>query len=301
VDARAPAETAVQPSGEASRASVREAVRAHDIDRYLSALLAREPARSDLMTLYAFAAEIVRIPNLVSDPLLGEIRLQWWRDALSRSCGNGEAAAARTGAPLADALADVARRHRLPPGLLIGMADARSFDLAREPMPDAQALRAFLAKTEGALFNLAARVLGAQESAALERASEAAGDAVGLVRVLCSIARDRARGLCRIPRTLLEDEEASPTDLLAGEQAEAVAHVVARMATRALARHEEAARAVAGLAPAVLPAFLPLVMVPRYLDRLAAPGHRPLVREVEINPFTRVWRLWLARLRGRIA
>ena len=59
-----------------------ETVRAHNPDRYLTALMAPRRVRGSLMALYAFNAELARIPALVSEPALGEIRLQWWRDAV---------------------------------------------------------------------------------------------------------------------------------------------------------------------------------------------------------------------------
>ena len=59
-----------------------EIVRQYDKDRYLSALLAPGQYRPGLMALYAFNSEIARIRELVSEPLPGEVRLQWWRDLL---------------------------------------------------------------------------------------------------------------------------------------------------------------------------------------------------------------------------
>ena len=58
------------------------AVRAHDWPRYIATQFARQDKRADLFTLYAFDAEIDRITRIASDPLPGEIRLQWWREAL---------------------------------------------------------------------------------------------------------------------------------------------------------------------------------------------------------------------------
>ena len=77
-------------------------VRAADRDRYISALLAPADRRLDLMTLYAFDAELARIATTVSEPLLGEIRLQWWRDALApllTDAGRAATHLERTGHP----------------------------------------------------------------------------------------------------------------------------------------------------------------------------------------------------------
>ncbi len=70
---------------------IRDLVRAGDQDRYWSALLAPEPARGDLLALYAFHLELARIPGQISQPQLGEIRLQWWRDALAAALSGEDA------------------------------------------------------------------------------------------------------------------------------------------------------------------------------------------------------------------
>ena len=56
-------------------------VRAYDHDRYLTALFAAEAGRDALMTLYAFNLEIAKTRETVSEPILGQMRLQWWRES----------------------------------------------------------------------------------------------------------------------------------------------------------------------------------------------------------------------------
>ena len=56
--------------------------RAADYDRYLSAVFAPAARREALFALIAFNHEIARIPEAVSEPMLGRIRLQWWREVL---------------------------------------------------------------------------------------------------------------------------------------------------------------------------------------------------------------------------
>jgi phytoene synthase len=75
-------------------------VRELDRDRYIADLFAPEPARRHLFALHAFSAEVARIRDTVTDPVLGEIRLQWWRDALLTGSG---------GHPVASALVETIR------------------------------------------------------------------------------------------------------------------------------------------------------------------------------------------------
>lgn len=83
-------------------------VEAEDRDRAISLAFAPADRRPDLAALYAFDVETAGVRNKVSQPMPGEIRLQWWRDVLS---GVGEGAAAH---PVAAALSETIERYQLP-------------------------------------------------------------------------------------------------------------------------------------------------------------------------------------------
>ena len=100
------ASTAAPPRLDAGEV-VRIAARAFERDRYLAALLAPRTLRDDLIAIAAFAGEIGRIPTMVSEPMIGRIRLQWWRDVI-------DAGDRATGNPVADALNTSTARHTLP-------------------------------------------------------------------------------------------------------------------------------------------------------------------------------------------
>src|SRR3981189_3648516 len=78
-------------SAETSRDSAAfcaELVRGHDFTRYASTLFMPAAQRRALLALYAFNVEIFRVREQVSQPLPGEIRLQWWTDMLA-GAGHG--------------------------------------------------------------------------------------------------------------------------------------------------------------------------------------------------------------------
>src|ERR1700692_3778381 len=83
-------------------------IRRHDRDRYQTALFAPADRCEALFALYAFNYEIARVRAAGPQPMLGQIRLQWWREAV---------AAAYRGAPprqhvVAEPLALVIRDFR---------------------------------------------------------------------------------------------------------------------------------------------------------------------------------------------
>src|SRR5271154_3133398 len=63
-------------------ASITQLVRRGDPDRYLATLFAPEAKRPLLHALYAFNIEIARVAETVREPMMGEIRLEWWRETL---------------------------------------------------------------------------------------------------------------------------------------------------------------------------------------------------------------------------
>lgn len=272
-------------------------VRDTDRERYIAALLAPADRRADLMALFAFDAEMTRIPQAVSQPLLGEIRLQWWRDVLApllTDAGRAAPLPARTGHPLADDLLALARRRALPGGLLHGLIDARSAELSDQPLSDEGQLSVYLSKSEGAVFALAARILApgrpVEAGMALpDGVCESAGRAVGWVKLAQAVLAGRSNADLLVPISLWPMRDRS------GTQAEGVrARGAHRLLDLARLECDRLRPTVAGLPRPLRPALLPLALVPRYvthLRRAAVGGHLP---PRAINPLLRLWTLWRA-------
>ena len=81
-------------------------VRAADKDRFLCSLFAPAAHRGALHALYAFNLEIARVRESIHEPLAGEIRLQWWSDAIA-----GNAAGEVAANPVAAAVLAIASLH----------------------------------------------------------------------------------------------------------------------------------------------------------------------------------------------
>src|ERR1700712_4308355 len=96
-------------AGKDSAAFCADIVRSHDFERYASTLFVDAEKRRALLALYAFNVEISRVRDQVSQPLPGEIRLQWWTDMLA-GAGHGGI----EGNPVADELLRAVRKYSLP-------------------------------------------------------------------------------------------------------------------------------------------------------------------------------------------
>ncbi len=130
-----------------------------DPDRFLSAMAAPVPARRVLFPLYAFNLEVARAPWVTAEPMIAEMRLQWWRDALAEIAGGGPVRRHEVATPLAEAI----RPGDVP--VLDALVAARRWDLGREGFADEAELAAHLDATAGGLMWVAARRLGAPEAA----------------------------------------------------------------------------------------------------------------------------------------
>lgn len=238
-------------------------VRGADRDRYLAALYAPEAKRPALMALYAFNAEIASIRDRVSEPMPGEIRLQWWRDVIAS--GDRQAGA---GHPVATALMAAIAEHKLPIAAFDNYLEARVFDLYDDPMPSRTDLEGYCGETASMLIQLAALVLEPDSAAKHAELAGHAGCAQAIAGLLRLLPIHRMRGQCYVPKDILAAAGTTPEDFVADGEAQTSRHAVQAMV--ALAReHLGAFERQAGSMPAaLLPAFLPLALTATYLDRL---------------------------------
>jgi phytoene synthase len=116
-----------------------ELVRSRDFARYAATLFVPAIPRRALLALYAFNAEISRVREQVSQPLPGEMRLQWWTDML-QGAGHGGI----EGNPVAAELLLAIRDFRLPVEPLSRLIDEHQFDLYNDPMPSMAALEGYV-------------------------------------------------------------------------------------------------------------------------------------------------------------
>ena len=168
--------------------SCSETVARGDPDRFLSAMAAEPEDRARLMPLYAFNLEIARAPWVSQEPLIAQMRLQFWHDALDALRGDAPVPAHE----VMDPLAQLVRAQALPIAPLQAMVAARQHDIARAPFDDAGALRAYLDATAGNLMWVAAHALGATDGA--EPVVRDMAAASGLAAWLVAVPELEARG-----------------------------------------------------------------------------------------------------------
>src|SRR6478752_7032777 len=131
---------------------VADFLKANDRDRYFASLVLPEPQREEIQSLYAFNADVATIRDRAREPAPGEIRLQWWVDAIT---GDGHGAVRAN--PIADGLLTAIETYKLPASVALQrLLAARRFDLYDDPMPDVQSFEGYAGETVSVLYQLSA-------------------------------------------------------------------------------------------------------------------------------------------------
>lgn len=152
-----------------------------DPDRFLAAMAAPVVARAKLFPLYAFNLEVARAPWITSEPVIAQMRLQWWRDAVAEVVAGEPARAHEVAGPLAEVIRDA----RLPASLFSTLITAREWDIEGAPFADEEAVIGHIDRGAGSLTVLTALALGADpaQETALREAAIAGGIANWLMAV----------------------------------------------------------------------------------------------------------------------
>ena len=159
-----------------------EIVSKGDPERFATVMAAPLDARRVLFPIYAFNVEVARAPWLTEEPMIAEMRLQWWRDVLTEIREGGPIRPHEVTTPLASVLDADGAAH------LDRLVAARRWDIYADPFEDEGHFDEYIASTGGGLLQAAAQALGQTSGA------DCAGWAVGLARFFMAIPELEARG-----------------------------------------------------------------------------------------------------------
>ena len=265
-------------------------VRSSDPDRYFATLFAPSDKRPLLFALYAFNREVARIADVAREPMMAEIRLQWWREALEGACeGRPRAHPASIG------LAEIFACASPPRELFERLIDARVPDPASAPFADMEALDAYADASSASLMRIAAHILDLW--AEVDALAQEAGMAYGLARVLRAIPQCVARGRMPLPTDLIVAEGLSVADVFSVRDFAALKRAIARVADVA---QSHLARALKMQIPReTRAAFLPASLVPAYLSQIARSSN-PLRDRHDISQLHRQLILLRSALLGHL-
>jgi 15-cis-phytoene synthase len=265
-------------------------LRRDDKDRWLASLFIPAKFRPHVQAIYALSVETARIHEAVTEPLLGEIRIQWWRDVIE-GINPGDAKAS----PVAAALLDTIARFDLPKTPLLELLEARLLrDIYGDALESVTALESYAEATGANLFRLAMLILDRSDSFADHGTTGHAGIAYRIVGLLRALPWHCARGQVFVPDEILAKRGIGRAQFLAGQSSPEAIGALADL--RALTRrHLDIFIAqLPGVVDKVRPALLPVSLCEPYLQQMENLLYDPFKTTVELPQWRRQWILWRA-------
>jgi NADH dehydrogenase [ubiquinone] 1 alpha subcomplex assembly factor 6 len=240
-------------------------VRKDDHDRFLTAMFAPQPARDGLMALYAFNAEVAKVRENVSETMIGQIKLQWWRDTVGAIF---DARQVPQGNPVVEALTATIRNQGLSRAYFEALLDARERDMADEAPQDIAALEVYAEGTSASLSILALEVLGVRDETT-RAAARHAGIGWAMTGILRAVLFHARANRFLLPQDLMAAESLSNHDLQERRNNAKIAAVLEQISILARAHLDKARSYRKTIDRRGLPALLPVTLADQYLKGLA--------------------------------
>lgn len=252
-----------------------------DPARFEAAMFAPPDRREDLFALIALNVELSRIPETVSEPILGEIRLQWWDDALGALFDERR----KEGHEVIAALAKPVAEGRLPKNRLIDLVDARRLTLSDQPLDKVEALDRLISQTGGALAASQIAALGGDQAA--QDAAADAGWAEGAGRLIAALPAMLGSG--QIDEKAIETGDAPP----------ALAALVLTLAETGARKLKQARKARGDIPRTCRAPLLSIRPQERRLNAVLAPGANIFLDDGAVSPFRERLSLLRRAITGR--
>lgn len=259
-------------------------LKANDKDRYFATLVLPEPQREAIQALYAFNADVATVRDRAREPAPGEIRLQWWVDAIT---GEGHGAVRQN--PVAAALLDAIEAYELPAGIALQrLIAARRFDLYDDPMPDVQSFEGYAGETVSVLYQLSAMILNGGAEVETGDAAGHLGVAQALIGHLRAFGLNAAHGRIFLPWSIFSANGVREGELFAGQVSEGLLAAHAQLIDLAREHLQKADAAIAALPKSLRPAFAQTALQRLYLKQVERQSETPFAPPAELADWRKI-------------
>ena len=265
-----------------------EQVRTYDYHRYFAATFAPADVRRGLFALYAFNLEIASIRERVSETLLGQMRLQWWRDTIAEIY----AGTIRNHAVVSE-IAWAIDAFELPRQVFEKMIYGRMFDLEDEPPEDSGALAVYASATSGQLAAMAAYICGQSDFAA---DADTIGTTWGLTGLLRALPYQAAQRRVYLPRDILRASGLTADDIIERRNPTAMTAAITQMVSLIERSRPDPIHVPRVVRPAVAYA----AVIGPYLRRLQRAGQNVYASDLELSRLGGQMRIFRSAMTGKV-
>ena len=266
----------------------------HDYDRFLITLFAKSDVRESLYSLYAFNHEVAKIREAVSEPMLGEIRLQWWREAIEGITNSNP-----RNHEVVLALSGTFHQHSLTADMFTKVIDARAVDIYDKNPNTFSDFKEYLSCTSGNLMEIAVWIVGERGSHILSLGNKA-GVAWGLIGTLRALRYHISLKKISFPQDLMDEHDVSKKDIFSMEATDGLRAMVKVICQEAEGHLQEITSQKNIINKDVKPLFLLTALSRSYLNMIKNAGYDPYKINEKETVFPRQCRLFFSALFGLI-
>ncbi|VAX04580.1 Phytoene synthase [hydrothermal vent metagenome] len=264
----------------------------YDHDRYLTILYSPAEKRSALFALYAFNYEISKIREVVSEPMLGEIRLQWWREAIE-----GIFQGDMRNHEVIPTLSAAITQNEICRDSLMTIIDGRAQDLYDEALKNNAELEKYLSQTAGKLSCLAVHILGQRD---IDDLAQRLGIAWGYLGIIRAVPYHLSLKKNYIPADLMNKYGLSHAKFLSPDGAAETKSIIQALCHQAQQHLDHITANKGRIETTSRSAFLLTSLARSYLQTIKKADFNPFVLAEKKDALPRQWRLFISAMFNHI-
>ncbi|MBL4602857.1 MAG: squalene/phytoene synthase family protein [Emcibacteraceae bacterium] len=267
-------------------------VKKYDYNRFLVTLFAPADVREDLFALFSFNHEVAKIREAVSEPMLGEIRLQWWREAIEGIVEN-KPRNHEVVLPLGTAF----HKHGLKADMFLKVIEARTADLYDENPKTLADFENYLGATSGNLTKIAAYICGERDEHVLSLAYDL-GLVWGLIGTVRAVRYHISLRKLSFPQDLMDEYGVTKRNIMAMDEGENIKNLVQGLCISAEKYLDQIAADKKLINKKTRPIFLLMALSRSYLNMIKKADYDPFKIDEKAGMFPRQFRLFFSALFG---
>ncbi|EFI27201.1 hypothetical protein CC1G_15026 [Coprinopsis cinerea okayama7 len=271
----------------------KDLVRKHDYESFLTSPFYPKAKQDAYFAIKAFAVELATVQENVSNSMIGQMRMQFWKDAI-KDIGTGKSPKH----PIALALLRASETANLPAYHFKRIIDARTAELETPSHLTIETLTSHAESTSSTVLYLLLSLLSLPSSA-LSHAASHLGVAQSFTTLLRALPYHATKGRMVIPAEITAKHGVNQEEVFRrGPGAEGLEDAVFEFATIAndhliTAREMFNQEGMNGLIPdAALPIFLSGVPTASYLSRLEKANFNAFEPQLQVRDWKIPFKIW---------
>jgi NADH dehydrogenase [ubiquinone] 1 alpha subcomplex assembly factor 6 len=229
--------------------------RLNDYEHYLTGLFSPIQSRNVVWAIRAFNVETAQIQDLVSEPIIGKMRIEWWRGMIDKTFRGYP-----IDHPISLLLAESLENTHLTKEFFLKILTAREKIMGQSQFPSMQDLEEYGENTTGSLLRLHLEALNIPDETA-QNAITHLGKSLGISFALRSIPFQLEKRRFCLPSDVMAKHSISTEEIFRKGPPDSLPDAVFEIATRANDQLLTARSFAKDILPECNPVLLPAVRI----------------------------------------